>query len=89
MMERISLLSSLFRSIKNVSQEVKLMKEERCQETPRGFQEEEGPCTSYSHKEENKKHEEHFEHEILSGYLEKYKHQPRAFKKTVALPQSI
>ena len=51
--------------------------------------EEEGPCTSYYQREEGMKHEEHLEFEILSEYLAKYKAKPRAFKKTVALPQFI
>ena len=34
--------------------------------------EEEGPCTSYSHKEEDRKHEEHLESEILSEYIAEY-----------------
>ena len=60
------LFSSIFRSKKSLYKEVKQKKEERCNETLRGFQEEgsckgayrrfqedkERPCTSYSHKEE-------------------------------------
>ena len=42
------------------------MKEKRCQETPRGFQEEEEPCTSYSHEEEDKKHVRNLDHQIIS-----------------------
>ena len=34
--------------------------------------EEERPCTSYSHKEEDLKHEEHLESEVLSEYLAEY-----------------
>ena len=65
------------------------MKEKRCQETPRGFQEEEGPCTYYSHKEEDKKHEGQLDHHILSEYLVEYRSQPIAFKETLAFPQFI
>ena len=89
MMERMILRSSFFKSRKNLSQEIKLMKEKRCQETPRGFQEEEGPCTSYSHKEEDKKHGGHLDHQILIEYLFQYKSQPRASKETLAFPQFI
>ena len=48
----MSFISYLFRSIKNLSREVKQMREERCNETSRGFQDEEGPCASYKHKKE-------------------------------------
>ena len=47
MMEGMSFVSSLFRSMKNLSKEVKHMKEERYNENSRWFQDEEGPCTSY------------------------------------------
>ena len=47
MMKKMILLSSIFRSIENLSKEVKKIEEG----------EEEGPCTSYSHKEEDQKHE--------------------------------
>ena len=50
MVEGMRLMSSLFRSMKNLSKEVKQMKESN--ETSRGFQEEEGTCTSYSQKKE-------------------------------------
>ena len=89
MMEKMSLLSSILISRNNLSQEVKKMKEKRCQETPRGFQEEEGPCTSYSHKEEDQWHGRHLEHQILSEYLVEYSTQPRAFKETLSFPQFI
>ena len=49
-MERMSLLSSLLRSRKNLSKEVKLEEERRSNETFREFQEEEEPCTSYDQK---------------------------------------
>ena len=61
-MERMSLLSSLFRSRKNLSKEVKQIEEG----------EEEGPCTSYSHKEEDKKHGGKLDHQILIEYLFEY-----------------
>ena len=70
------LLSSLFRLKKNLSKEEKQI-------------EEEGPCTSYSHEEEESKHERYLDHYILSKYLVEYKPQPRAFKETLALPQFI
>ena len=50
--EGMILVSSLFISMKNLSKDVKKMKEKRCNETFRGFQKEEGPCTSYSQKKE-------------------------------------
>ena len=80
MMEKMRLLSLVFRSKKGLSQEVNKKRERRCTETPRGFQEEEGPCTSYSHKGEDKRHGGHLDHHILSQYLVEYKSQPRAFK---------
>ena len=49
-MGRMSLLSSLFRSSKNLSVEVKKGEERRSSETYREFQEEEEPCTSYDQK---------------------------------------
>ena len=87
-MKRMSLLSSIFRSKKK--------EEEKCVETPRGFQggkscsetarrfqeEEEETCTSYSHRG-SEKQGNHLEHEILSGYLVEYKCQPRASKETL------
>ena len=59
MMEIMSFISSLFRSRKDLSKEVKKIEEGG----------EEGPCTSYSHKEEDMKHEGHLESEIISEYL--------------------
>ena len=67
MMERMILLSSVFRSKKSLSKEVNQKRERRCTETPRGFREEEScsetyrrfqegeedPCTSYPHKEDS------------------------------------
>ena len=63
-MERIRLLSLVFRSNKGLSKEVNQKRERRCTETPKGFQEEESysetyrmfqegeedPCTSYPQK---------------------------------------
>ena len=51
--------------------------------------EEEGPCNSYSHGEEERKHERYLDHLILIKYLVEYKSQPRAFKETLTLPQFI
>ena len=48
-----------------------------------GEGEEEGPCTSYSHKEEELKHEEHLEFEIISEYLSEYGKNPRVFQETI------
>ena len=62
MMKKMSLLSSVFRTRKDLSEEVKKMEEG----------EEEGPCTSYSQREEGMKHEEHLESEVLSEYLAEY-----------------
>ena len=62
MMKKMSLLSSIFRSGRDLSKEVKKIKEG----------EEEGPCTSYSSKEADQKHGEHLEFEILSEYLVEY-----------------
>ena len=76
MMERMILLSSIFISRKNLSKEVKQIEEG----------EEEGPCTSYSHKEEDKEHGGHLDHQIISEYIVEYKSQPRAFKETLAFP---
>ena len=59
MTKRMILLSSIFRSKGNLSKEVKKIEE----------REEEGPCTSYSHKEEDQNHEEHWEFENISEYL--------------------
>ena len=48
MMERINFVSSFFRSMKNLSKEVKQKEEKISSETSRGF--EEAPCTSYDKK---------------------------------------
>ena len=53
MMERMSLLSSVFISRKDLSKEVTKMEKG----------EEEGPCTSYSQREGDMKHEEDLKHE--------------------------
>ena len=47
MMERMSFISSLFRSKKDLTKEVKQRKMDKISETALGFQDEEGPCTSY------------------------------------------
>ena len=75
MMNRMSFLSWVFRSRKELSKEVK--------ETEEG--EEEEPCTSYSQRGEDKRHRGHLESEILS----EYKAKSRASKETLALPQFI
>ena len=93
-MERMRLLSSIFKSKKK--------EEDKCIETPRGFQigescsensrrfqeAEEDACTSCSHRGSGEQGD-HLEHEILSGYLAEYKCQPRAFKETIDFPQFI
>ena len=78
MMKKMSLLSCIFRSRGDLSKEVKKIEGG-----------EEGPCTSYSHREEGTKQEEHLELEIVSEYLAEYQAKPRAFKETLALPQFI
>ena len=75
----MSLLSSVFRNKESLSKEVK-KKEQK---------EEEGPCTSYSHLEEDNEHEGYLDHQILSNYLFEFKSQPIAFTKTLAFPQFI
>ena len=70
MMQRMRLISSILRSSNNLSQEV--------EETEKG--EEEGPCTSYSHREAEQKHGEHLEFEILSEYLAEYGENPILFQ---------
>ena len=67
MMKNMILLSSIFRSKENLSKDVKKNEEGEV----------EGPCTSYSHREEGMKHEEHLEFEILSEYLDEYWENPR------------
>ena len=79
MMQRMRLISSVFRSSKNLSKEV--------EEIEKG--EEEGPCISYSHQGGTMEHGRHLEFEILSDYLAKYLAKPRAFKETLDLPQFI
>ena len=73
------LISLVFRSSKNLSKEV--------EEIEKG--EEEGPCTSYSHREEEQKHEDHLEFEVLSGYLAEYRTNPRVFQETLFFPHYI
>ena len=90
-MERMRLLSSIFRSKKKEEEESNetprgFQEEESCSETSRRFQEEEeDPCTSCSHRGSGEKGN-HLEHEIPSGYLVEYKCQPRAFKETLDFP---
>ena len=63
----------MFKSRGDLSKEVKKIEEE----------EEEVPCTSYSHQEEDIEHGRHLDHQILSDYLVEYRSQPRAFKETL------
>ena len=79
MLRKMSLFSSIFRSRGDLSKEVKKIEEE----------EEEGPCTSYSHQEEDIEHGRHLDYQILSGYLVEYRYQPRAFKETLDFPHFI
>ena len=85
------LLSSIFRSKKEKEKCIKTPRGfqggESCSETSRRFQEvEEDACTSCIG---GRNQGDHLEHEILSGYLAKYKCQPRAFKRTLDFPQFI
>ena len=50
MMEGMSFISSLFRSKRDLTKDVKQRRMERNNETSLGFQDEEGPCTSYHQK---------------------------------------
>ena len=79
MMQRMRLILSIFRSSNNLSKEV--------EETEKG--EEEGPCTSYSHREAEQKHEYHLEFKVLSGYLAEYRKNPRVFQETLSFPHYI
>ena len=51
-MERMNFISPLFISKKSLTKEIKQRKMEKIHETPLGFQDEEGPCTSYKKKED-------------------------------------
>ena len=79
MLKKMSLFSSIFRSRGDLSKEVKKIEEE----------EEEVPCTSYSHQEEDIEHGRHLDYQILSDYLVEYRSQPRAFKETLYFPHFI
>ena len=48
----MSFISSLFRTKKDLTKEVKKRNMEKRSETTLGFQDEEGPCTSYQQKED-------------------------------------
>ena len=50
MIFKMSFVSSFFRSMKNLSKEVKQKEEKRSSEASRGFQKKEDPCTSYDQK---------------------------------------
>ena len=63
MLKKMSLFSSMFRSRGDLSKEVKKIEEE----------EEEVPCTSYSHQEEDIEHGRYLDHQILSDYIVEYK----------------
>ena len=52
MIERMSFISSLFKSKKDLTKKVKQRKVEKSNETTLRFQDEEGPCTSYQQKED-------------------------------------
>ena len=52
MMERMSFISSIFRSKRDLTKEVKQRRMKRNNETSLGFQDEEGPCTSYQQKKQ-------------------------------------
>ena len=73
-MERMSLLSSIFKSKKKEGEKCietprGFQGGERCSETSRRFQEvEEDACTYYSHRGSGEQGDR-LEHEILSGYL--------------------
>ena len=79
--KNMSLLSSIFRSRGNSStvEEVKKIEEK----------EEEVPCASYSHQEEDIDHGRYLDHQILSDYLVEYRSQPRVFKDTLYFPHLI
>ena len=79
MLKKMSLFSSIFRSRGDLSKEVKNIEEE----------EEEVPCTSYSHQEEDIEHGRYLDHQILSDYLVEYISQPRGFKETLHFPHFI
>ena len=80
-LKKMSLFSSIFRSRENAStfEEVKKIEEI----------DEEGPCTSYSHQEEDIEHGRYLDHRILSDYLVEYRSQPRGFKETLYFPHFI
>ena len=77
MMEKMSFLSSIFRTKKSLPKE----------EKQRG--EEEGPCTSYSYEGKEDRHGGYLDHQILSEYLGEYKSHSRAFRETTTFPQFI
>ena len=73
-LERMILLSSLFRSKKDLNKEVKQRRSSGTM--PFHFEGE----------KKLQKDEGHLDHKILSEYLVEYKSQPRAFKETLAFP---
>ena len=66
MMEVMSFISSLFRSKKDLTKELK-----RRTETTLGFQDEEGPCTSYQQKEDLVLHRAPKKHTLPFSFEEK------------------
>ena len=56
MMGGMNFISSLFRSKKDLTKEVKQRRMEKRSETTLGFQDEEGPCTSYQQNEDPELH---------------------------------
>ena len=55
-MEGMSFISSLSRSMRDLTKEVKKRRMERNNETTLGFQDEEGPCSSYQKRKESVLH---------------------------------
>ena len=80
-LKNMSLFSSIFRSRGNAStfEEVKKIEEK----------EEEVPCASYSHQEEDIENGRYLDHQIPSDYLVEYRSQPRAFRETLDFPHFI
>ena len=71
MMEKMSLISSLFRSKKDITKDVKQRKMEKRSETTLGFQNEEGPCTSYQQKEDHVLHRAPKKHAMPFSFEDK------------------
>ena len=71
MMEGMSFISSLFRSTRDLTKEVKQRRMERSNETIIGFQDGEGPCTSYQQKEDLVFHRDPNKHAMPFPFEEK------------------